>query len=321
MSIVFVFVDGVGLAPEGPENPLALLPAPALRRLLGGALTLERVGQRPGIVLAALDAGLGVPGLPQSATGQTALFTGRNGAALLGHHATAYPGPRLRAVIAEHSLFKRAREAGLRAAFANPYTPGYLKLVATGERRPSVTTCAVLAAGLELRGLGDLGRDAAVTWDVRRDLFGARLPEPPGEALPVITAEAAGGHLAAVAAANDLTVYETFITDLAAHGRFGLRVEDAVERVDGLLAGLLADLPAGATLVLTSDHGNLEDSTRPTHTSNPVPLLAVGPLAERFAGLRSILEVAPAILTGLGAGLGAATGANLAPVAAGGDPS
>ncbi len=295
-GVLFLFVDGVGLAPAGDHNPLATLPTPALRALLGGPLTLEQVGRRGDVLLAPLDAALGVPGLPQSATGQTALFTGRNGAALLGRHVTAYPGPRLRALIDEHSLFKRAVEAGLRATFANPYTPGYLAQVAAGERRPSVTTCAVLAAGLPLRGIDDLHRGAAVTWDVRRDLFGARLPEAP----PPVSAREAGGHLAGLLAGHDLVVYETFLTDLAGHGRFGIAVEEAVARVDGLLAGVLAALPAGATLVLSSDHGNLEDASHRLHTHNPVPLLAVGPLAARLAGLRSILELGPALLDLLG---------------------
>ena len=46
---------------------------------------------------------------------------------------------------------------------------------------------------------------------------------------------------------------------------------------------------------MASDHGNIEDSSSRLHTRNPVPLLAAGPAADRFAGLRSILEVAPAV--------------------------
>src|SRR5262249_40311293 len=97
-----------------------------------------------------------------------------------------------------------------------------------------------------------------------------------------------------------LTLYETFLTDLAGHQRFGLVVPDAIVRVDALLGGLLAARPAEVTVVLTSDHGNLEDSTHTVHTTNPVPLLAVGPAAPAFAQLRSILGVGPAIRGGLG---------------------
>jgi hypothetical protein len=290
--ILFLFVDGVGLAPASAENPLATLPTPHLRRLLGGPLTVEQIQVGDQLALVPLDATLGVPGLPQSATGQTALFTGENGALLLGHHATAYPGPRLRALIREHGLFKRALAAGLEATFANPFTPEYLAAL-DGERLPaSVTTWAARTAGLRLRDLDDLRRGRAVAWDVCRDHFAARS----GVDVEPVEPETAGEHLAALAAAHDLTVYETFLTDLAAHRRFGLRVEEAVERLDGLLGGALRRRSPGATLLLTSDHGNLEDATQPLHTRNPVPLLAVGPAAPRFAALRSILEVTPAIL-------------------------
>ena len=295
MSILFVFVDGVGLAPAGPDNPLSTLPTPALAAVLGGALTLERVQRRPLVALVPLDATLGVPGLPQSATGQTALLTGVNGAALLGFHATAYPGPRLRAVIAEHGLLGLAVAAGRRVAFANPYTPGTVAQLRSGERRASATTSAALAAGLPLRGVDELLAGRAVTWDVCRDHFAERL----GRSLPTVSPAEAGLHLAALAADHDLTLYETFYTDLAAHGRFGLRVEDAVARLDGLLGGALAALPPAATLVLSSDHGNLEDATQRLHTRNPVPLLAVGPVAPAFSGLTSILDVTPAILAAL----------------------
>ncbi len=78
------------------------------------------------------------------------------------------------------------------------------------------------------------------------------------------------------------------------------RAEEALARLDGLLAGLLADLPADVTLLLTSDHGNLEERHHTSHTRNPVPLLALGPQAAAFAELTRIDEIAPRILELLG---------------------
>jgi hypothetical protein len=43
MSLIFVFIDGVGLAPAGPDNLLTSASTPVLRALLGGPLTLEQV--------------------------------------------------------------------------------------------------------------------------------------------------------------------------------------------------------------------------------------------------------------------------------------
>ena len=72
------------------------------------------------------------------------------------------------------------------------------------------------------------------------------------------------------------------------------------------MGGLLAALSEtdsggpGVTVVLTSDHGNLEDGTHTLHTRNPVPLLAVGPAAGRFADLERLDQVAGRILQVLG---------------------
>lgn len=259
---------------------------------MGGPLTVERLGSRDGLVVAALDARLGVDGLPQSATGQTTLFTGINGAELMGHHMTAFPGPTLRRPIAEHSLLLQLTRQGLGATFANAYSDRYLESLEDGSWRVSASTRVVQAAGLPLRRVEDLLRGEAVTWDVHRDLFARRAERP----LEAIEAAEAGRHLASLAASHDLTLYESFVTDLAGHQRWGIDAADALARVDGLLGGVLDHRDADTTLLVTSDHGNLEDATTRAHTLNPVPLVVSGPLAGAFEGLTSIQEVTPRIV-------------------------
>ena len=295
--LLLVFADGIGLGDEIPDNPFASEPTPALRALLGGPLTRMRVQRRDGLALAALDACLGVPGLPQSGTGQTTLFTGRNAQSIVGRHVPALPGPRLRALLAEHSVLKAVSEAGGAVTFANAYTAAYADRLRAGELRISATTAAVLAAGLPLRLLPDLAAGRAVTWDVTGEQFALRA----GEGVTPVTAEQAGSRLARLAGEHDLTLYETFLTDLAGHRRWGLEPGDAVARLDGLLAGVLAARPPDLTVLLTSDHGNLEEAGHGRHTRNPVPLLAVGPAAEAFARLTRLDEVAPRIRALLGA--------------------
>lgn len=301
--VLLVFVDGVGLAAAGAANPFATAPSPHLDGLLGGGLTREREQIRNGLVLRGIDATLGVSGLPQSATGQTALFTGENGAALLGRHATGLPGRRLREVVARSSVFRRVAESGRAATFANAYTDTYLDALARGEARASVTTCAVAAAGLCWRTLEDLETGRALTWDLERDLYGRPLTGRaigPAPKVAAIDSRSAGRQLARLAGAHHLTVYETFLPDLAGHGRIDLPPDEVVRRLDDLVAGVLEARPADATLVLTSDHGNFEDTSVKTHTLAPVPLLAAGPAASRFADVESILGVAPRILEVLG---------------------
>lgn len=305
-AVLFLFVDGVGLAPVGPDNPLATVPMPATRALLGGPLVRELAGEaagrRDGVVLEPADATLGVDGLPQSATGQTSLFTGVNAAAALGRHVTALPGPRLRAILAEHGFLMRLAAAGRTVTFANPYPAGYAERVRSGEVRAGATTWTALGAGLRLRDPGDLAAGRAVAWDVTGERLRERLP-----GVVPVTPDEAGRRLAALVDEHDLVLWETFLTDLAGHRR--VAAADALVALDGLLGGIAEDLPRRATVVLASDHGNLEDGAARQHTRNPVPLLAFGRDAAAFAGTASILDVVPRIL-----GL-------LAPEAGGADPA
>ena len=161
--VALLFVDGLGLASATSANPLARYPTPTLGELLGGSLTEERIQNRDQTLLTALDATLGVAGLPQSATGQTALFAGINGAERLGRHLTGFPGPSLWPLIDEGSVFRRARRLRHRVTFANAYTKGYLEALERGDARASVTTRAVVAAGLGFRTVEDLAAGRAVS--------------------------------------------------------------------------------------------------------------------------------------------------------------
>ncbi|MBC7224610.1 MAG: metalloenzyme, partial [Anaerolineae bacterium] len=179
MGLLFVFLDGVGLGPAEEHNPFWRYPTPHLRSLLSGALTQERVGQANGAVLRAVDATLGVPGLPQSATGQTTLFTGVNAAALVGGHLSAYPGPRLQETIAAHSLLKRAVAKGHRATFANGFSAWYWRRVEAGELRHSASTLTNMAAGLPFRTEDDVMEGRALFWDVTHAFVRTWVPQVP----------------------------------------------------------------------------------------------------------------------------------------------
>ncbi|HET9765994.1 MAG TPA: metalloenzyme, partial [Thermoanaerobaculia bacterium] len=159
------------------------------------------------MALAALDAVLGVAGLPQSGTGQTALFTGVNAQAAIGHHVPALPGPRLRALIDEHSVLKRLAAAGHEVTFANAYTADYAERLVRGEARASATTRAVLAAGIPLRTLADLDAGEAATWDIDGSFFVRRAGVPVAPIAPAL----AGERLARLAGRHRFTLYETFL--------------------------------------------------------------------------------------------------------------
>ncbi len=300
--LLFIFVDGIGVGPAHDGNPFHTTPLPALAALAGGPLTAATPPfARPDHLYRGIDAGLGVPGLPQSGSGQTTLFTGVNGAQLEGMHISAFPTQALREAIAQRSLLKQARAAGFRAAFANAYSPYYWQQAERRARgrglRHSATTWTALAADLPFRDFADLARGDAVYWDITHEV--ARASYAPE--LPYVAPETAGARLAAIAARHDLTLWETFLTDLVGHRRLAWTPAQALQRIDAFLQGVMADLPPAATLLITSDHGNLEDPGVKGHTYNPVPLIVRGPGAAHFAHVHDLTGVTPAILAYLAA--------------------
>jgi 2,3-bisphosphoglycerate-independent phosphoglycerate mutase len=289
----------VGLGDDDPaRNPLAAASTPAFEALLGARLTraLPTVSE-PDLTVRALDATLGHAGLPQSATGQTALLTGRNAATLMRGHYGPYPGPTLRALLDGGTLFSEVGEGEGTVRFANAYPPGFFAALERGRRRLNVPTYAALAAGLRLATLEDYLRGEGVSADLDGAYLARFAPR-----VPLLKPEAAGEQLAALAQRATLTFFDFWLTDAAGH-RWPF--EEAValaERLDRFVAGVLAAL-GEVTLLIVSDHGNFEDKNVKSHTRNPVPLVAVGPGAQGFAGCSSLLDVAPSVrrLLALGA--------------------
>jgi 2,3-bisphosphoglycerate-independent phosphoglycerate mutase len=313
VGIMLLFIDGVGLGAEDPQvNPLVAARMDHLRGLLGGRplvrAALPLTG--PPTWAAVTDPTLGIPGLPQSATGQTAILTGVNAAEAIGRHLNAYPTPNLKRILHEHSIFKRLKEAGRNPTFLNAYGPQFFQWMEAGfpaiadrRRRPSSSTVAVLASGLPFRSFDHLERGEAVYHDIDHHTMPARGYT---QMAPVDPVEA-GRRAAAVANTHDFTLYEHFLTDLAGHTMDMAAAVAVLERLDRFLGGLVAHLSDETTLVITSDHGNIEDLSVKTHTLNPVATICRGPLAAAVAGRAdSLIEITPAILEALGVPAGAA---------------
>lgn len=293
--VLFVFLDGVGLGPGGPDNPFSTLDLPAFARLAGGApwTTKAPALRRPDHVFVPLDATLGLPGLPQSGTGQASLFTGANAAALHGRHFGPYPPTTVRPLVAEQSVFARlARRVGAdRLAFANAYPDRFFRFV-EARGRWTVTTLAAHAAGVRLRRAADLDAGRALA----ADLTGERWRQLIDPAHRPVSEATAAARLAALLDDHAFVLSEYYLTDKAGHSRDPDRAAEVLRALDRWLGALIEHVdPARDTLVITSDHGNLEDLSTKSHTRHPVPLLAWGAGAEAFAGARSLLDVTPAI--------------------------
>lgn len=291
--MLFIFVDGLGLGEADPAtNPLVRAATPVLRALLDGPLALPAPRRAESAVLLPLDACLGVPGLPQSATGQVALLTGQNAPAHIGRHLTAYPTPSLAGLLEAHGLLGALRHRGVSVALANAYTAAYFEAVAARRLRYGAVTLQALQAGMRLRTVEDLAAGRAVY----QDLTNARARDL-GAGVSIVTPEEAGRNLAGIARTHGFTIFEFFQSDLAGHGRLA-DADEVLERFDRFLGGVLSRLDLATTLlVLTSDHGNVEDARTRAHTTNPVPAVLAGARREAMAGrLRAITDVAPACL-------------------------
>jgi 2,3-bisphosphoglycerate-independent phosphoglycerate mutase len=306
VGALFIFLDGVGLGPDRPEtNPLARAEIPAFRELLGGRrpLACEDGYRGERASLAGLDATLGVPGLPQSGTGHATLLTGEDAVRRFGRHHGPWVPTSLRPLVAEASILARAAADGLRIAFANAYPEELTGRVANGLDGVPGRRLGPLRAGPPLAAIGagvldrhtpELARGDAVASEITNDGWIERLHRT---TLPVITPEEAGANLARIAARHDLTLFAHYSTDHAGHRGTLDEAVAAVERVDRFLAGVLERLPADTTLVVASDHGNLEDTTA-GHTLNRALGLVAGRGHERVADrLGDLRDVAAATLS------------------------
>lgn len=297
--VLLLFLDGVGIGlDDAAVNPFvhAAERLPTLVRALGGGvptLGRPRVTGASGVGFP-LSATLDVEGTPQSGTGQLALLTGESAAELFGRHFGPWTPVRLRPLLEERSLLRRAAERGRRVAFANAYPrewPG-----PEGSRRVAGPPLAARAAGVLDRHEEALARGEAVASEIvnegwRRHLGHASVPE--------VTASEAGANLARIARSADLTLFAHYATDSAGHARDMERAVECLMRVDAFLDGLLSSLASDTLLLVASDHGNLED-VRTGHTRNPALGVAVGPGAHAAAELRDLREVTPFVLRTLG---------------------
>jgi hypothetical protein len=277
MKILFIFVDGLGIGSDDPAvNPLQDERYPALGKLLSDAV--------------ALDACLGVEGLPQSATGQAALLTGMNAPKLMERHIEGFPPPALKKMIQHENIFSRLRQLGRRCTFANSYwidDPARIP-----PRRQSVTTVMTLSALGYVRHKAELLSGRAVNHDITRWTMHTR-----GYDGELISPEEAADHLLDIALEHDFTLFEHFLTDRAGHARNRSQAFHCLDILERFLprAARFAQ-QAGHLFVLCSDHGNIEDLTTGAHTKNPVPLVALGERADRFRSLKSLTDVTPGIL-------------------------
>ncbi len=293
--LLFLFLDGVGLGADDPAaNPLAAAELPTLTAALAGRRPLAnapRLATNAALFIPT-DATLGVAGLPQSATGQATLLTGRNVSAEIGGHWGPKPNAAVAAVLRAGSFFHELRAAGKPAALLSGYPQRYFDSIASGKRSYSAIPLAATAAGLTLAGEAEIRRGQALGADFTNAFWRSELDTD----VPVYTPREAGQRLSRAAQAYDFALFEHWITDYIGH-RGSLSDGIAVmEQFDQVLAGVLDEWDLDRDLVvITSDHGNLEDLTHRHHTYNRVPTLVLGARHAAFDDVQDLTGLVPAM--------------------------
>jgi hypothetical protein len=298
MKLLFLFLDGIGLGENDPQkNPFARARMPFLHSLMGGQTIIRDSAPFEGerVTLLSIDPNLGVGGLPQSATGQAVLLTGINIPAELGYHYGPKPNPEVAQYLDGKTIFSKTVKAGKTAALLNAYPPRYFHGIDSGKRLYSAIPLALTNAGLSLFTQDDLYAGYALSADFTGQGWREFMKLNDS---PVFEPVDAGKALANLAAKYDFSFFEYWASDYAGHKQDMASAVEQLENFDGVLKGLLETWNDDDLILLTSDHGNMEDLSTRKHTAANVPLLLFGNKAIRSDfqnGITDLTGIAPAI--------------------------
>jgi 2,3-bisphosphoglycerate-independent phosphoglycerate mutase len=298
MRVLFIFMDGIGLGENNPEtNPFAQAKMSNLHKLLDGRSWLKEAapfhGDRASLI--AVDPAVGVSGLPQSATGQAILLTGINIPSELGYHYGPKPNPEVAAYLKEATLFSRFAKERKKATLLNAYPPRYFDGIDSGKRLYSSIPLAVVNAGLPLFRHDDLFTGRALSADFTGEGWRRMLGFKDA---PVMDPFHAGRKLGALAKEYDFSLFEYWASDYAGHKQQMENAIQLMETFDEVLAGLTDEWDDEGLILVTSDHGNMEDLSTRRHTDADVPALVIGEKTARDEfthDLKDLTQIAPAI--------------------------
>ncbi len=297
MRILLVFCDGMGLGADDPAtNPFFHAPMQILRAWFGKIPTRnDGILYGDNAILVPTDATLGVSGLPQSGTGQTTIFTGVNAPAAIGEHYGPYPNEALREILKRDSIFLQLENLGFRTAFANAYPPFFFERLARRKARRTATLQAALAAKIKIRDVEDLARGEAVSGLSMDNRYWVENGAP----VPLITPYIAGQNMMRLAQQFAFTAFEYAPTDMVGHKNNREDVIAVLNELDECWRGIVSQMDfENDLLIITSDHGNVEDWMAKGHTRNPVPTILLGARrAEAAEKIRALNDIAPTVVS------------------------
>jgi predicted AlkP superfamily pyrophosphatase or phosphodiesterase len=193
------------------------------------------------------------------------------------------------------TLFSRFTKAGKKSALLNAYPPRYFDGIDSGKRLYSSIPLAVTNAGLPLFKDDALYAGTALSADFTGDGWRSMLGFPDS---PVMDAHQAGRKLASLAKEYDFSLFEYWASDYAGHKQQMDTAIGLMETFDSVLGGLIDLWDDDGLILVTSDHGNMEDLSTRRHTDANVPALVIGNKAVRnefTRDMKDLTDIAPAI--------------------------
>jgi hypothetical protein len=291
-----VFLDGVGIGKKDYEfNPFFKYGFKAFENIFGDIPSLDNQSLSNGThFLFPTDATLGVEGLPQSGTGQASLFCGFNAPKFVGKHFGPYPYSTTIPILEKESLLVQFRNKTGGSYFANAYPKAFFDYVNSGRTRLSVTTLTCRLSGIRLNRVSDVRAGNALTAELTNERWNHRL----GYKLKVIKPKTAARRLLRIAGKYKFTLYEYYLSDHIGHLRLANEFEKLFSEMDEFLFTLLDEVDSKKmTLIICSDHGNIEDLSVKTHTINPALTITAGKSAKQIAkSVKNISQVKQAII-------------------------
>ncbi|MBE7412277.1 MAG: metalloenzyme [Leptospiraceae bacterium] len=297
--ILYIFIDGIGFGKNTPDtNPFAKFPTEFFSPL--AEITIPNSSKFHEMIYVKTDASMGVEGLPQSATGQTAIWTGINAPSAIQRHVSGYPTFTLKKIISKYSILKILTEHKIKCGFLNCYSPLYFEQIKKNPRQVSASTLIQMAAGIPFKTIEDLRNGKGLYMDITHEflrVIGKNYLDPTDDLLIPRDPFQMGERLYENSKDYDLAVFEYFLTDKVGHDRNWENAERVISTLELFFQGILTHFnPDKDQLIVTSDHGNLEDLSTNKHTSNLVPTILFGKYSDSMSKkIKSLYDIVPEI--------------------------
>ncbi len=279
-KVLFIFLDGVGIGePDPHKNPFWSEQFKFIKDNFNSIPSLDNQYEvNNKIVYFPVDAVMGVEGIPQSGTGQTSILCGINAQQKIGKHFGPFPYSELVPFLENESIFTEVQSMGKTVNFVNAYPKMFFEYLKSGRKRVGAFALSAILSGIKLKKSKDLWQGKGLSNDITNRRWRTKI----GYKVKEISPEKAATRLLKLARKADLTVYEYFLTDHIGHGRNLDEKVQLLSDLDRFLTCILKNKNNDLEVVITSDHGNLEDIALKTHTKNPSLTIYSGKYFEYF---------------------------------------